>query len=283
MPLKSIGVVGCGQMGSGIVLVCAQAGYKVIVSEMNDALLKMGLDGISASLARSAERGRITRQEKDDTFDRITGTTELKHLSPCDIIVEAVNEDPELKKTVISKLDAECPEDALLATNTSCLSVSEIARAASKPERVLGIHFFNPVSAMKLVEITRTVVTRQAALDTARDFVQSLGKTPVLTRDTPGFIVNRLAVPFMLDAMRLLEYGTAGKEDIDRAVMLGLNHPSGPFALADLIGLDVVLSMADNLYRALKDARYEAPELLRKMVKEGLLGRKSRKGFYEYK
>jgi len=282
MEIRKVGVVGCGQMGGGIARVCAHSGYPVLVSELNDALLQKGLAAIASSLDRDEKKGRITSSEKSAVLSRIGGTTQIANLKDCDIIIEAVVENLDLKKQIFNDFDKMCPGDNILATNTSSLSVSEIAAATGRPERVLGIHFFNPVSSMKLLEIVRTKATGNAALETAREFGRSLGKTVVITQDTPGFIVNRLMVPQLLTAISILESGAASKEDIDTAMTLGLNHPIGPLALADLVGLDVLLNMADSIYKKLREPQYLAPPLLKNLVAAGRLGRKTGHGFYEY-
>ena len=283
MNLKSVGVVGCGTMGAGIAQVCAQAGYRVIVSEINQPLLDKGLAGIQARLSKSVEKGTLTQPDKESILGRIKGTTGMGEFAGCDLIIEAAIENLDLKKKIFADLDKICHGPAILATNTSCLSVIDIARATGRPDKVLGLHFFNPVPMMALLEIVPTILTGEDTLKTGREFGKALGKTVVIARDTPGFIVNRLALPFILNAVRMLENGVASREDIDNAVKLGLNHPMGPLALADLIGLDVVSFIVDSTYRELKDPQFAAPVLLHKMVTAGWLGRKTGKGFYEYK
>ena len=283
MEIKKVGVVGCGQMGGGIAQVCALAGYQVIVSEINDTLLNKGLASISSFLTKSAEKGRITQQDKDSTLGRIKGTTSLKDFTDCDLTIEAAIENLDLKKKIFAELDTVCPKHAILATNTSCLSIIDMAMATSRPEKVLGLHFFNPVPMMHLLEIVRTIATSDDTLETGRAFGKSVGKTGVVARDAPGFIVNRLMVPQILNAIRMLEDGVATREDIDNGLRLGLNHPMGPLALADLIGLDTLSFIATGIYAEFKDTQYINPILLNKMVTAGWLGRKSGKGFYEYK
>jgi 3-hydroxybutyryl-CoA dehydrogenase len=283
MNLKLIGVIGCGTMGAGIVQVCAQAGYRVIVSEINQPLLDKGLAGIKARLAKSVEKGALTQPDKESILGRIQGTTGRVEFAGCDLIVEAAIENIDLKKKIFADLDKICSGSAILATNTSCLSVIDIARATTRPDKVLGLHFFNPVPLMALLEIVPTIMTSEDTLKTGRELGKALGKTIVIARDTPGFIVNRLAMPFILNAIRMLENGTASREDIDNAVKLGLNHPMGPLALADLVGLDVISFIVDSTYQETKDPRFAAPVLLHKMLTAGWLGRKTGKGFYEYK
>ncbi len=283
MEIKKVGIVGCGTMGAGITQVCAQSGYQVVVSEINDELLNKGLASIKSSLTRSVERGKLSQQDKDATLSRIKGTTNIKDFRDCDLMLEAAVENLEIKKKALAELDKICPKHAILASNTSVLPVAEMATATSRPDKVVGVHFFNPAAVMQLVEIVRPIAVSNETLETVKEFAKSLGKTPVVIPDTPGFIVNRLAVSFMLNAIHLLESGVASKEDIDTAVTLGLNHPMGPLALADLIGNDIVLSMADGIYKDLQDHQYIAPTLLRRMVATGWLGRKTGKGFYDYK
>ena len=283
MEIKRVGIVGCGAMGSGIIQVCAQSGYQVVASEINDELLNKGLTSISNFLTRSVEKGKLSQQDKDSTWARIKGTTNSKDFSDCDLIIEAAVENMELKKKIFAELDKICPRHAILATNTSCLSIIDIATITSRADKVLGLHFFNPVPLMQLLEIVRTIATGDETLETAKGFGKSLGKTIVIAQDVPGFIVNRLMTPFLLDAIRMLEAGVASREDIDTAINLGLNHPMGPLTLSDLIGLDVVLFIVNAIYEEFKDPRFAAPPLLKKMAAAGWLGRKTGKGFYEYK
>lgn len=283
MKINRVGVVGCGTMGGGIAQVCAQAGYQVTVSEINADLLNKGLAMINASLSKAVEKQRITPQEKEVTLARIKGTTSLKDFSDCDLVIEAALENLDVKRKIFAELDKVCPKNAVLASNTSGLPIIEMAMSTSRPDKVLGLHFFNPAPAMKLLEVVRTIATSDETLETGRDFGKSIGKTVVVARDTPGFIVNRLMLPELLNAVRMLESGTATREDIDNAVVLGLNHPMGPLALADLIGLDVCLSLANTIYGESKDPQFAPPILLGRMVSAGWLGRKKGKGFYDYK
>jgi 3-hydroxybutyryl-CoA dehydrogenase len=282
MEIKKVGVVGCGQMGGGIAQVCAQSGYPVVVSEINDDLLKKGLASIDASLTRSVQKERITRQDRDDTLARIRGTTDTGDFGDCDLVIEAAIENIDLKKKIFGELDKACPKHAILATNTSCLSIIDMAVATERPDKVLGLHFFNPVPVMKLLEIVRTVATSEETLEAGKDFGKAVGKTIVIAQDAPGFIVNRLMVPQILNAIRMLESGVATREDIDTGMTLGLNHPMGPLALADLVGLDTILFIANGIYNEFRDVQYAAPTLLRKMVTAGWLGRKTGRGFYDY-
>ena len=283
MEIKRVGVVGCGLMGSGITQVCAQSGYQVVVSEVNDELLNKGLASISSFLTRNVKKGRVSQAEKEATLARIKGTTNIKDFGDCDLIIEAAIENMDVKKKIFAELDKICPKHAILATNTSCLSIIDMATVTTRPEKVLGMHFFNPAPLMKLLELVKTIATSDETLEIAKEFGKSIGKTTIIAPDTPGFIVNRLLLPFMLGAFRMLDTGGATKEDIDAGVRLGLGHPMGPLALADLIGMDTILYIANAIYEELKDPLYAPPIILKKMVATGWLGRKTGKGFYEYK
>ena len=283
MEIKQVGVVGCGQMGGGITQVCAQSGYPVIVSEINEELLNKGLTAINSSLTKAVAKERITQQDKDATLARIKGTTDMKDFSNCDLVIEAAIENLDLKKKIFVELDKICPKPAILATNTSCLSIIDIAISTTRPDKVLGLHFFNPPPAMKLMEIIKTIATSDETLEIGKNFGKSLGKTAIIAKDAPGFIVNRLMVPQILNAIRMLEAGVATKEDIDTGLTLGLNHPLGPLGLADLVGLDTLYFIANSIYDEFKDPQFASPTLLKKMVTAGWLGRKTGKGFYDYK
>ncbi len=282
MEIKQVGVVGCGQMGAGITQVCAQAGYQVLVSEISNELLNKGLASIDSRLSRDVEKGRLSLQDKDSIRNRIKGTTDTRDFAACDLVIESTIENMDLKKKIFAELDKICPKHAILATNTSCLSIIGMAMATSRPDKVLGLHFFNPAPVMKLLEIIKTIATSGKALETGQTFGKSLGKTIIIAQDTPGFIVNCLLVPYLLHAIRMLDAGVATKEDIDTGINLGLNHPMGPLTLADLIGNDTVLFIANALYDEFKEPQYAPPSLLRKMVTAGWLGRKTGKGFYDY-
>jgi 3-hydroxybutyryl-CoA dehydrogenase len=283
MEIKKVGVVGCGSMGAGITQLCAQSGYPVVVSEINDDLLKKGLAFIEKTLARSVDKGKITHQDKDAITGRIKGTTSTKDFADCDLVIEAAIEDLELKKKIFAELDGICPPQAILATNTSCLSIIEMAMMTKRVDKVLGLHFFNPAPVMKLLEIVKTIATSDEVIKVSQQFGEKLGKTTVIAQDAPGFIVNRLWIPFLLHSIRLYEEGVASREDIDNAIMLGLNYPMGPLTLSDMVGIDVVKFVSDALYEQLKDPRYVVPTLVDKMVAAGWLGRKTGKGFYDYK
>jgi len=282
MAISNVGVVGCGLMGSGIAEVCIRAGYKTVVSEASRELLERGLDRLKASMNTAVQRGKMKEEEMKAALERLQGTVSLEDFKDCDLVIEAVTEDLNLKKDVFARLDKVCPPHAVLATNTSCLPVIEMAMVTGRPARVVGLHFFNPAPVMRLVEIVKSIATSDETVDTCRSFVASLGKTAILAPDTPGFVVNRLLIPFLLDAIRALESGVATKEDIDQGMVLGCNHPIGPIALADLVGLDTALLVANAMYEEFKDPRYAPPPLLKKMVAAGRLGRKSGKGFYDY-
>ncbi len=282
MEIKKVGVVGCGLMGSGIAQVCAQAGYQVVVSEINEDLLQKGLNNIKWFLAKGVEREKVTQEEMDAALARIQGTVDIQDFKDCDLVIEAIIENMEVKKEIFASLDGICPPHTILASNTSSLCITEIASATKRGEKVLGLHFFNPVPLMRLLEIVRTILTSEETFERARKFGESLGKEIVVAKDTPGFIVNLLLIPYLLDAIGALENGVGTKEDIDKSMVLGLNHPMGPFTLLDLLGLDTTLFIADAMYGEFKDSRYAAPPLLRRMVTAGHLGRKTGKGFYDY-
>lgn len=270
-------------MGSGIAQVCAQSSYDVTVSEVNQHLLDKGLASINSRLSKGVEKGNLSQQDKDAIIARINITDDISDFNGCDLVIEAAVEDIEEKKKIFSELDKICPEHAILATNTSCLSIIDIATATNRPEKILGLHFFNPVPVMSLLEVVPTLITHQDILEASMDFGTSLGKEIVIAKDTPGFIVNRLLLPFILNAIRMLENGNASREDIDKAIKLGLNYPLGPLALADLIGLDVVYFVVNSIYQELQDPQFAPPILLRKMYVAGWLGQKTGKGFYEYR
>jgi len=281
--IKKVGVVGCGSMGAGIAQLCAQSGYQVAVSEINDELLKRGMGFIDKTLGRSVEKGKLSQADKDAIMGRLKGTTSTKDFADCDLVIEAAIENLELKKKIFAELDGICSPNAILATNTSCLSIIEMAMATKRPDKVLGLHFFNPAPVMKLLEIVKTIATSDEVLETSQKFGESLGKTNVTAQDAPGFIVNRLWLPFLLHSIKLYEDGVASREDVDNAIQLGLGYPMGPLTLADMVGIDVVKFVSDALYEQLKDPRYIVPTLVDKMVAAGWLGRKTGKGFYDYK
>jgi 3-hydroxybutyryl-CoA dehydrogenase len=282
MAVSKVGVVGCGLMGSGIAQVVAQSGYAVTVVEADQALLDRGLQGIRRSLDGLVDKGRLPADQRDAARGRLAGTVRLEDLAGVDLVIEAITENPAVKKETFARLDRICPAHAVLASNTSSCTITELAAATKRPAQVLGMHFFNPAPIMKLVEVIRTILTGDPAFKTAWAFVQSLGKTPVAAQDTTGFIVNRLLVPYLLEAVRLLESGVASREDIDQAMKLGCGYPMGPFTLLDLVGLDTTLYVAEVMFQEFREARFAPPPLLRRMVMAGHLGRKSGKGFYDH-
>jgi 3-hydroxybutyryl-CoA dehydrogenase len=280
--IKSIGVVGCGLMGAGIVETCARAGYSVMVREVNDELSRKGIERVRNSVQKAVERGKLTAEQMHTALNHVTATTRLEMLSDCDLVIEAAIENMQLKKSIFAEMDHICRPEVILATNTSSLCVTEMAAATKRPDQVIGLHFFNPVPVMPLLEIVRALLTSDETLELARSLGEKLGKTVVVARDRPGFIANLLFVPYALDAIRWLDAGLATKEEIDTTMKLGFNHPMGPFTLLDFVGLDTLLFIADAMYDEFKDDRYAAPPLLRRMVLAGLLGRKSGRGFYTY-
>jgi len=280
--VHSVGIIGCGLMGSGIAEVSARAGYRVIVREINEELLQNGLNRIRNSLGKAVARGKASQDAADQTLARIQGTLDLADLAGCDLVIEAAVENMALKKGIFAELDGLLAPHAILASNTSSLCITEMASVTQRSDKVLGIHFFNPVPVYPLIEFVRTILTSDETMATAREFGASLGKTMVTAKDTPGFIVNRLLIPYLLQAVQVYEDGLATREDIDTAIKLGLAHPMGPLTLLDFVGLDTTLFIADAMYDEYKDPRYAAPPLLRRLVLAGHLGRKSGKGFYDY-
>jgi len=283
MEIKKVGVVGCGLMGSGIAEVCARSGYSVVVSEINQELLDKGMAALKSSLDKAVSKGKLAEQDRKAALGRLQGTTKTEDFKDCDLAIEAVLENLEEKKKVFASLDRVCPPHAILASNTSCLSILEMAMATRRPTQVIGMHFFQPVPVMRMVEIVRSILSSEEAIETAKNFSSSLGKEVILAKDVPGFLVNRLGFPYMMNAIRILEEGWTTVEDIDRAWMLATNAPMGPFMLMDFAGLDTMYSMACAMYDEFKDRLYASPPLLKKMVIAGQLGKKSGKGFYDYK
>jgi 3-hydroxybutyryl-CoA dehydrogenase len=284
MAINKIGVLGAGLMGSGIAQVAAARGHQVTVLEVNEAVLNKGLSGIDKSLSRFVEKGSLTAEAKAETMARLRGTTNIEDLAESDIIIEAIIENLDLKRETYAKLDALCADHTIFASNTSSLSITEMM-TATKPERqrrFVGMHFFNPVPLMKLVEVVRTIVTDEEVYAEVVALGTALGKTVVQTGDKTGFIVNRLLVPYLLDAIRVYEEGLASTVDIDNAMKLGCGYPMGPLTLADFIGLDTMLHIADIMFDELREKRFAAPPLLKRMVQAGLLGRKAGRGFYDY-
>jgi 3-hydroxybutyryl-CoA dehydrogenase len=282
MAIKNVGVIGCGLMGSGIVQVAAQAGFQVLFVEASDELVKRGLDRLRQTLEGLVAKGKLEARGKDDTLGRIAGTTRLEDLKASDLVVEAMTENQALKNETFAKLDRICAPHALLATNTSSCNVTAMAAATKRPGKVMGLHFFNPVPLMKLVEVVRTLLTDEVAAREVTEWVRAVGKVPVQAKDATAFIVNRLLVPYLLDAIRVYEGGLASLEDIDQAMKLGCGYPMGPFTLLDLVGLDTTMYVAEVMFEEFREPRYAPPPLLKRMVLAGHLGRKTGKGFYPY-
>lgn len=284
MAIKKVGVLGAGLMGSGIAQVAAASGYEVTLVEVSEELVKKGLSGIEKSLAKFTEKGSITAEQKDATLTRLNGTTKLEDLADADIIIEAIIENLQIKRETYAKLDQLCKAETIFASNTSSLSVTEMmtATSAERQRRFVGMHFFNPVPLMKLVEVIKTILTDEAVYAETVALAESFGKTVVKAGDKTGFIVNRLLVPFMLDAIRVYEEGLASVVDIDNGMKLGCNHPMGPLTLADFVGLDTTYYIANIMFEDFKERRFAPPPLLKRMVQAGLYGRKSGRGFYDY-
>jgi 3-hydroxybutyryl-CoA dehydrogenase len=282
MTITKVGVVGCGLMGSGIAQAAATAGFPTTVHDVAEPLLARGHAGIVKSLGRLVEKGKLPAETREAALARLRFVTETSPLRDCDIVIEAVTEDLETKNRLWRELDGVCPPPTIFASNTSSLTIADMAAATSRPDRFVGLHFFNPVPLMPLVEVVRTATTSRETFDRSFAFVGALGKEPVATVDRPGFIVNLLLVPFLLDAVRALERGVATTADLDRAMQLGCGHPMGPLSLLDFIGLDTVVRIADIMFHAYGEARYAPPPLLRRMVVGGSHGRKSGRGFYDY-
>jgi 3-hydroxybutyryl-CoA dehydrogenase len=282
MEIKRVGVAGCGLMGAGIAQVCAEAGYPVLVGEVSDEVLGKGLARIEAFLGRAVEKGKLEEERKGEILGRIEGTTDIGAFAECDLVMEAVVESLAEKRTLFEALHAACPEHTLFASNTSSLSITEMAAGSGRPDRFVGLHFFNPVPLMKLVEVVRSPLTAPESYETAFAFAGSLGKTPIRTGDKTGFVVNRLLVPYLLDAIRALEEGVASVPDIDEGMRLGCGHPMGPLTLLDFVGLDTTWSIANIMFDEFRERRFAPPPLLKRMVQAGMLGKKAGRGFYDY-
>ena len=282
MSIKNVGVIGCGLMGSGIAQVAAQAGCSTVVIEANQALLDRGLGGIRRSLEALVAKARLSEGDKDATLGRLRGSLTMEDLAECDLVIEAITENQGLKNETFARLDAICRPHALLASNTSSCNVTAMAAATKRPGQVLGLHFFNPVPLMKLVEVVQSILTDDKTVRDAYEWVQAVGKVPVKAKDSTAFIVNRLLVPYLLDAIRVYEGGLASLEDIDQAMKLGCGYPMGPFTLLDLVGLDTTMFVAEVMFEEFREPRYAPPPLLKRMVMAGRLGRKTGQGFYDY-
>jgi 3-hydroxybutyryl-CoA dehydrogenase len=282
MKIRSVGVLGAGLMGSGIAEVVARSGHETRVREVSPDLAAKGLARIEASFAKGVERQKLTADESAAARGRLTTTTQLADLADCDIVIEAIVENLDLKKQTFAELDRLCKKDTIFCSNTSSLTITELAAATARPDRFAGLHFFNPVPVMKLVEVVETIATSPETRETVFEFAKALGKEPIRTRDNSGFIVNRLLVPYLLDAVRALEEGVGTKEDIDRGMELGCGYPMGPLKLLDFVGLDTTYAIAEIMYDEYREKRFAPPPLLKRMVLAGRYGRKSGRGFYEY-
>ena len=280
--IRRVGVLGGGLMGSGIAQVCALAGCQTVVREVSDSLCEKSLASIGKSLAKAVEKGKITSAAKDAALDHLSFITDITLLNDSDIVIEAVSEDLELKNSLFKDLNAVCPPRTIFASNTSSLTIAAMAASCGRPDRMLGLHFFNPVPSMKLVEVVKTITTSQQTMDSVFSFVQQIGKEPIRAKDNSGFVVNLLLVPYMLDAIRALEASVASVEDIDKGMHLGAGHPMGPFTLLDFVGLDTTYYIANIMFEEFREPAYAPPPLLKRMVLAGRMGRKSGQGFYKY-
>jgi 3-hydroxybutyryl-CoA dehydrogenase len=282
MPIQKVGVVGCGLMGSGIAQVAAQSGFATVVREVSQEVLDKGLKGIEKNLARLVEKGAITEAARGEIRGRLTGTTKLEDFKDCDVVIEAIIEQLPLKRELYAALDGICKPSAIFASNTSSLTIIEMATATKRPQRFVGLHFFNPVPVMKLVEVVKSIATDDAVYEEMVEFGAKLGKTPVRASDSTGFIVNRLLVPYLLDAIRALEEGAGSITDIDNSMKLGCGYPMGPLTLLDFVGLDTTYYIANIMFDEFRERRFAAPPLLKRMVLAGWNGRKAGRGFYDY-
>jgi 3-hydroxybutyryl-CoA dehydrogenase len=282
MKIKKVGVLGCGLMGSGIAEVAAAAGHEVVVREVSDELLEKGRGRIERSLAKAVEKGKLEPEARAKTLARVRGVIDLEELRDCDLVIEAIVENLEIKRKTFAALDETVKKSALFASNTSSLTITEIAMSTKRPDQVVGLHFFNPVPRMRLVEVVRTLMSSDESVERAAAFVRGLGKEPITCRDNSGFIVNRLLVPYLLDAIRAYEEGVGSLEEIDKGMQLGCGHPMGPFTLLDFVGLDTTYSIANIMFDEYREKRFAPPPLLKQMVQAGRLGKKAGRGFYEY-
>lgn len=282
MSVERVGVVGFGLMGHGIAQVCAQAGLGVVVRETEQRFLERGFQRVDDSLARLVRSQKLSQADADAARQRVRGTTDLRELSDAQLVIEAIVEDIEQKKALFRELDRLAPPETIFASNTSSYAIAEMAAVTSRPDRFAGLHFFNPPQVMRLVEIVRAITTSDATIETLRGVVRRLGKTGIVCKDTPGFVVNRLLIPYMLDAVRALEEGVAAAEEIDEAMRLGAGYPMGPFTLLDYVGIDTTYHAAESLYEEFREPRYAPPPLLKRLVLAGRHGRKTGEGFYRY-
>jgi 3-hydroxybutyryl-CoA dehydrogenase len=280
--IKKVGIIGCGTMGVGITQVVLEAGYGVVVREIDASLLDKGIKAIQKGLERSAEKGGLITKAKEEALAHLSGTLALEDLKGSDLVIEAVFEDLQIKKELFKSLDLICPREAVFASNTSSLSITEMAASTSRPERMIGLHFFNPVQVMPLVEAVKTIRTSPEVLNRAVKFIKSLRKVPIIAKDNPGFIVNFLLTPYLMDAIKAVANGVASIQDIDTGMKLGCGHPMGPLMLADFIGLDILFKGTTSMFDEYKDSRYAPPPLLIQLVRMGYIGRKVGKGFYDW-
>jgi len=280
--IEKVGVVGCGLMGSGIAEAAAKSGFEVIVREVSDDLVEAGRKRIRKSMDKAVEKEKLTAEDRDAAWARLSFTTALKDLAPCDLVIEAIVESLDAKNEIFAELDGLCGEDTIFASNTSSLTITDMAAATARPDRFVGLHFFNPVPVMKLVEVVRTIATAEETFDRAFAFARALGKVPIAAKDNSGFVVNLLLVPYMLDAIRQLENGVASVEDIDTGMTLGCGYPMGPFILCDFVGIDTLYRISEIMFEEYREQRYAPPPLLKRVVAMGRFGRKSGKGFYDW-
>ena len=282
MKIRKVGVAGCGLMGSGIAEVSAKAGFDVVIREVDEAALSAGRKRVAQSLDRAVSKGKLDSAGRDEALARMTFTTSLDLFADCDLVIEAIVESLDAKEQLFGYLDGVCPEETIFASNTSSLTVTDMAAATARPDRFIGLHFFNPVPVMKLVEVVRTIVTSRETLGTVFDFAKQVGKTPIAAKDNSGFVVNLLLVPYVLDAIRQVERGVATIEDVDKAMTLGCGYPMGPLVLADFVGVDTLYRVAEIMYEEYREDRYVAPPLLKRLVAMGRYGRKTGAGFYDW-
>jgi len=282
MQIRKVGVLGCGLMGSGIAEISARAGYETVVREVSEEVVEKGIQKIHGSLGKAVDKGKMSAEDRDAAVSRLSGAVGLDALADCDIVIEAIIENIDEKRKTFTALDEVVKKDAIFASNTSSLTITQMAMFTRRPDQFVGLHFFNPVPVMKLVEVVRTLLTSDAAYATAFELARSVGKEPIACRDNSGFVVNRLLVPYLLDAIRALEEGVASVEDIDKGMQLGCGYPMGPFTLLDFVGLDTTYYIANIMFEEYREKRFAPPPLLKQMVQAGRLGKKSGRGFYDY-